>query len=338
MGDVVIGTCSWTDKTMVDAWYPSGHRSPEARLRYYAERFDTVEVDSTFYALPTRDNARRWAERTPDGFVFHIKAYGLMTQHTVDMRAMHPELEEYEYRLNERGRVTHPSSEMVDRAFEIFLDELAPLRTADKLGGVLMQFPPYFVATDHTRMMENLGYIEYAREQLGDVPMLVEFRHPSWVSDKNVGGTLGFLADRGIGFVSVDAPQLDSETTMPPITAATSPWSYVRFHGRNSEAWHARTATAADRFDHLYTRDELLEWEKPIRQLAEEADRTWVMFNNCKYDYAPRNAHDMALILGDVVAPRRSGLTAGEAPGDGEPGARSGGDDGPLGGQMDLGV
>ncbi len=90
---------------------------------------------------------------------------------------------------------------------------------------------------------------------------------------------------------------------MPPVTAATAPFGYVRLHGRNQGTWNARTASAADRFDYLYTPEELSEWREPIRQLAEETERTWVMFNNCKYDYAPRNAREMAEILGDVVAP-----------------------------------
>ncbi len=313
MGDVAVGTCSWTDKTMVEAWYPKGSRGPEPRLRYYAERFDTVEVDSTFYGLPRRAHAQGWAERTPPGFVFHVKAYGLMTRHSVDARALHPELMEYDYQVDDRGRVVSPSPAMVDRAFELFASELEPLSAVGKLGGVLLQFPSYFAATEHTRMMENLGYIEYAHEKLGGVPALVEFRHSSWVSDRNVNHTLGFLADRRMAFVSVDAPQTGDGTSMPPLAAATSEWGYVRFHGRNLETWSARTPSAADRFDYLYGRDELEEWREPIRRMAGETARTWVMFNNCKYDYAPRNAREMALVLGDVVAPRPSGARTGES-------------------------
>lgn len=312
MGDVVLGTCSWTDRTMAEAYYPRGVSTPEARLRYYAERFDTVEVDSSFYALPTAANARRWAERTPDGFTFHVKAFGLMTKHSVDERVLPAELRSFEYEVTDRGRVAHPSGEMVERSFELFREALAPLEEAGRLGGVLMQFPPYFDATDHRRRMDNLGYIEFAREQLGDLAMFVEFRHPSWVADRVIAETLGFLEERGISFVSVDAPQLASRTTMPPVTAATAPWSYVRFHGRNAATWHGRSASAADRFDYLYTPDELREWEQPVRDLAADSERTWAMFNNCKRDYAPRNARDLALILGDITAPRAGGALTGD--------------------------
>ena len=99
---------------------------------------------------------------------------------------------------------------------------------------------------------------------------------------------------------------------MPPVTAATAPWAYVRLHGRNRTAWNARTASAADRYDYLYAHEELVEWSFPVRQLAQDAERTWVMFNNCKYDYAPRNAREMAEILGDLVAPRRGGAETGD--------------------------
>jgi uncharacterized protein YecE (DUF72 family) len=326
MGDVVVGTCSWTDKTMSEAYYPQGVSSAEARLRYYAARFDTVEVDSTFYGLPRKDYARAWADRTPPGFVFHVKAFGMMTQHEVDERALHPELREHGYEVSPRGRVQRPSAEMVAHSFEIFLRELEPLREAGKMGGVLMQFPPYFTALDPERTIANLGYIEWAREQLAEERMLVEFRHPSWVEGRQLPQTLAFLAERDITFVAVDSPQFETGGAVQPLTAVTAPWAYVRFHGRNREMWHARTQSAADRFDYLYREAELQEWRESLRNLAEDTERTWVMFNNCKYDYAPRNAAEMASILGDVVAPRRWDVPTGEPAG--EPPSRR--DDGQL--------
>lgn len=312
MGDVVIGTCSWSDRTMIERWYPRQSSSAEARLRYYAARYDTVEVDSTFYGLPQRRNAENWVARTPPGFTFHVKAYGMMTQHEVDVRSLHPDLRDYNHELSTKGRVRNPERRMVERAFEIFTSELEPLREAGKMGGVLMQFPAYVTATDAERTREYLAYLEWAQAQLGDAPMLVEFRHPSWVTGAQLERTMGFLADNGMTYVSVDAPQFPNASTIPPVTAATSQWSYVRLHGRNRDMYFARTASAADRFDYLYTPDELQEWAGPISSLAEETDRTWVMFNNCKYDYAPRNAREMAAILGDLVAPRPGGAPTGE--------------------------
>jgi len=308
VGDVVLGTCSWTDKTMIERWYPKGVSTPEARLRYYAARFDTVEVDSTFYGLPRPEYAQAWVDRTPPGFTFHVKAYGLLTGHDVDERALHPDLREFDYQLTPRGRVRNPDQRMVERAFELFLDGIDPLRRGGRMGGVLMQFPPYFTAIDTEHEHRNLAAIERAVEMLKPLPVFVEFRHASWVQGSQMARTMKFLSDRFLTYVGVDAPRLTGANVMPPVTAATSPLGYVRFHGRNAGAWNARTASAADRFDYLYARDELAEWREPIRHLAEETERTWVMFNNCKYDYAPRNARDMAEILGDLVAPRLSGV------------------------------
>ena len=207
MGDVVVGTCSWTDRTMIERWYPRGMASAEARLRYYAARFDCVEVDSTFYGLPKREVAESWVRRTPDDFTFHVKAYGLMTGHEVDERALHPELRDYPYEVTTRGRVRNPPREMVERSFEIFLDELEPLHAAGKMGGVLMQYPPYVTATHRDHMRHNFEMIELGAELLRPLPVFVEFRHPSWVTEANLPKTMRFLADRGLTFVPVDAPQ-----------------------------------------------------------------------------------------------------------------------------------
>jgi len=349
MGDVVVGTCSWTDKTMIERWYPREVSSAEARLRYYAARFDTVEVDSTYYGLPQRAHAQAWVERTPPEFTFHVKAYGMMTRHEVDERALHPDLREgYRYELTDRGRVRDPEPAMVERAFEIFAEELAPLRESGKMGGVLMQLPPFVTARYPEKTHETLWYLEWAQEQLvrgfgTEVPMLVEFRHQSWVEGEQLEQTMQFLAEREMVYVSVDAPQFAERSTMPPVTASTAPWAYVRMHGRNRDTYFASTRSAADRFDWLYSAEELREWERPIRELADRTERTWVMFNNCKYDYAPRNAAEMAEILGDMVAPRSGGLPTGEAV-DMRPGGRGGpgGPGGAPGGseqdQLDLGL
>jgi uncharacterized protein YecE (DUF72 family) len=288
---------------MIEAWYPPDVTTPAARLRYYASRFDTVEADAPFYAIPDRRVVENWAKRTPPGFVFHVKAFGMMTQHAVDERALHPELREYPHEV-ERGRVKRPSQEMVDLAFDLFLEAIEPLEEAGKLGGILMQFPPFFTALDEAMLEENLAYLDYARGRLGKRRMLVEFRHPSWVDDSRVRDTLKFLGDRDMTYVAVDAPQFPTRTTMPPLVAATTSVGYVRLHGRNRDTYFARNVSAADRFDYRDTADELEEWAPKVRQLAEGTDVTYVMFNNCKYDYAPRNARELAEILGpEMVSP-----------------------------------
>jgi uncharacterized protein YecE (DUF72 family) len=306
MGDVHVGTCSWTEKTMVDLWYPKGVTSPEQRLRYYASKFDTVEVDSSYYAIPKREYAEAWVRRTPPDFTFHVKAYGMMTGHDVDERSLPPELQGYGH-VTERGRVHRPPDDMVDASFDIFLDAIEPLRSAGKLGGILMQFPPYFAATSEETERRALDYLDYVSDKLRGYRTLVEFRHPSWVDERHVASSLKFLADRGLAFVSVDGPQFPNRSTMPPMTALTADWAYVRFHGRNADTWFKRTGSAADRFDYLYSAEELREWEPKIRELAGDATETFVLFNNNKYDYAQRNAAEIQTILGDLIPPRDSG-------------------------------
>ena len=334
MGDVVVGTCSWTDKTMVQAWYPDGVSSAEARLRYYAERFDAVEVDSAFYAIPRREYAKAWARRTPPGFVFHVKAYGMMTGHEVDERTLPAELREtgYDYVVTRRGRVRNPEERMVERAFDLFREAIDPLVEAGKMGGVLLQYPPWFTAEDREHRDHNLAHIEQAVALLDPLPVFVEFRHASWAEPPHLEQTMRFLADRGLTFVSVDAPQVASKTAMPPVIGTTAALGYVRFHGRNHGTWDAKTSTAAERFDYLYTRDELAEWRAPIEHLAAHTDRTWTMFNNCHYDYAPRNASELASILGPLVAPRGAGAPTGAPASADHPGT-----DRPPSGQLDMG-
>ena len=297
---------------MIQAWYPASVSTAESRLRYYAERFDTVEADSPYYGIPAVSTTERWAQRTPVGFVFHVKAYGLMTGHTVDQRSLAPELRGLEYRLSSRGRVYEPSRDMLDATFEAFKCAVVPLREAGKLGGILMQYPPTFRATDGAELAAGLARIAADRERLASDTMLVEFRHASWVDDARREKVLRFLADEGITFVCVDSPSVPGAAVMPRTTAVTAHVAYVRFHGRNAATWKLRSDSASDRFDYLYTPDELAEWADPLRDIASDADTTFAMFNNCRYDYAPRNARELATILDDAALPETDGLSGGE--------------------------
>lgn len=294
MTRVRVGTCSWTDRTMVAAWYPPGVKSAEARLRYYAERFDTVEVDSTYYGLPSERNSELWAERTPPGFTFHIKAFGMLTRHGIKPEQLPPGLRDaYDLELDRYGRVVRPPDELRETVFSWFSEALTPLREAGKLGLILLQFPPYFTAE-----ARNRDYIARAAQLLAPDPVAVEFRHSSWVLGEELSRTLSFLSENDLTYVCVDEPRIDSPTVLPPATAVTASTAYVRFHGRNAATWNARVASAADRFRYLYSEEELAEWTSPIRRLAEEARTTYVLFNNCYADYAPRNARQLSTLLG----------------------------------------
>jgi uncharacterized protein YecE (DUF72 family) len=290
---------------MVRAWYPSTVRTAADRLRYYATQFDTVEVDSTFYGLPTPDTARLWAERTPPGFVFHIKAFAMLTRHGVRPEQLPgPLRSSYDLELDRRGRVLHPSVGLRREVFGLFADALEPLRAEDKLGLVLLQFPPYFVANE-----SNRDYIAFCTELLAPDRAAVEFRHASWVEQEEIQNTLELLSALGAAYVSVDEPRLEGPSVLPPIAAATTDVAYVRLHGRNSATWNARVDSAAQRFKYLYSIEELKEWVEPVAGLREQASTTYVMFNNCYADYAPRNARQMMSLFdaaGSSSAPSSS--------------------------------
>ena len=274
VAEVRIGTCSWADEALSKHWYPKGLSAGE-RLAYYAQHFDTVEVDSTYYRLPAEEMVRRWAERTPDGFVMHVKAFGLMTRHPVKVEALPPDLRD-DAPTDDKGRVERPSREFRGEVFRRFLDALEPLRSAGKLGGILFQFPSYVVYKD-----ASLDYLQWANEQLGDDEMLVEFRHVSWLDDEHRDDTLRFLEELHATHVIVDAPRIEgAKNVAPTVLALTSPTAYVRFHGRNADTWNKRGGSASERFDYLYSDEELQEWIGPLRELAGQAEQAYAFFNN----------------------------------------------------------
>lgn len=274
---VRLGTCSWADEGLVKVWYPKGVSSATARLKYYAERFDAVEVDSPFYRLPSPETSGRWAERTPDGFVFHAKASKAMTG--------------------------HEETDDLEGAFREFREALEPLEAAGKLRGVLMQYPPRF-----KKSPEALAELEPLAALLDPLAPLVEFRHRSWMTDEERADTLAFLERHGLSYVSVDSPPTRATNVMPRIAAATHAVAYVRFHGRNWKTWNAKTRTSGERFDWLYSKDELQEWVEPLGRLAEEAEEVYAFFNNNRHDYAPRSAQLLRELLDEAGIPATGGV------------------------------
>jgi uncharacterized protein YecE (DUF72 family) len=269
-----VGTCSWADKSLVEHWYPRDVKTAEARLRFYTQHFGTVEVDSTYYRLPEPEMAARWAERTPEGFVFHVKAFGVMTRHPVRVEQLPPDLRDA-VQTDDRGRVDRPPKDFRAEVFARFLSGLEPLRAAGKLGGILLQFPSYIVYRE-----SSLSYLEWARERLEGHEMLVEFRHRSWLDDEHRADTLAFLENLGATNVIVDAPKTEAKNLVPTVVALTSPMAYVRFHGRNASTWNVRGKSAAERFNYLYSEDELREWAGPLSMIASEAEQAFAFFNN----------------------------------------------------------
>jgi uncharacterized protein YecE (DUF72 family) len=214
-----------------------------------------------------------------------------------------------EVEVDQRGRVDHPPRELRAEVFDRFHAALEPLREAGKLGGILMQFPPYVVMKP-----ASLEYIEWAQEQLGGDEMLVEFRHRSWLADDAKAETLAFLERRGATYVMVDAPRTEAKNLVPTVVGATSPTAYLRLHGRNAATWNHRGGSAAERFDYLYSTEELAEWSEPLRRLSTLSERAFVMFNNngrTAADGGPpiAQAPTNALMLRDVLKHARVPVT-----------------------------
>ncbi len=297
MTRTLVGSCSWTDPTLIACgrFYPQGVTSAEDRLRYYASRFPLVEVDSTYYAPPSERNSRLWVERTPDGFVFNVKAYGLLTGHPVRTDRLPAWLREAvaPEALGKRNVYRKDvAADAVERLWEIHRGALEPLRAAGRLGAALFQFPPWFV-----KSAANERFLRDLPERLPGVTLAVEFRGGGWMADEAAIDTLRLLEDAGLAYVSVDEPQGFRSST-PPVVAATAPLAVVRLHGRNADTWEARTAAASDRFKYLYAEEELAEWVPRVRELERRADAVHVLFNNNYEDWGMRNARRMTQLLG----------------------------------------
>ena len=256
-------------------------------MRYYASQFPLVEVDSSYYFLPSEKNSELWVERTPDDFTFNIKAFSLLTQHPAKIKAIPEDLGVSTDKKN--VYLDDLDSRVVDSVWERFLSALEPLRATGKLGLLLFQFPPWF----HIGRKSRDYVLECARRAAPD-RICVEFRNKTWMSEENRGKTLEFLEGHGLPYVCVDMPQ-GFTSSIPPVTAATSDVAVVRFHGRNSEDWES--GSVQKRFKYLYSQKELSEWVPRIKQLSEETETTQVLMNNCYRDYAQQNARELADLL-----------------------------------------
>ncbi|ETK30566.1 DUF72 domain-containing protein [Microbispora sp. ATCC PTA-5024] len=289
MGEILVGTASWTDRTLLrSGWYPPDVTTPEERLRYYAGRFPVVEVDATYYALPAEGTARLWAERTPPGFVFDVKAFSLLTGHPTRPRALPADLRASLGEGEGNLYVQDLDPALVERVWERFVSALLPLREAGRFGAVLFQFPRWFPIGGRAKR-----YILECGRRCGPLPISVEFRNRTWMTEENRAETLDFLRSYAIPYVCVDMPQ-GHPCSIPPVVAATADLEIVRFHGR-SDKWTSHDIH--ERFGYLYSPEELEEWAPRLCELGREASTTHVLMNNCYRDHAQTNARQLAGIL-----------------------------------------
>jgi uncharacterized protein YecE (DUF72 family) len=301
VSSVRVGICSWADPALIEAgtFYPKRSMSAEARLRFYAGVFDVVEVNASYYAIPDVLTVRRWAERTPPGFVFHVKAWSLMTGHHPRPQTLPAEVQASlpaRARRSRRGEILADDvpAEGVDAAFRLFRAALRPLEEAGKLGYVLFQFAPW-VHFDTTR----LDYLASLPARLPGWSVAAEFRHRSWFPD-HADETLRALREARLAHVVTDAPAVGG--AMPHVTAVTAPTSVLRLHGRNADGFlrqlRGEEPAVREKYDYLYSDAELAALVPEIGGLAAESEEVFVSFNNNNRDYPVRNALALRRLLG----------------------------------------
>lgn len=234
-----LGTSGYSYDDWQGGFYPPDLPAGE-RLAFYAAEFNAVELDFTYYRMPTAEHLNKLAAQTPEGFQFSVKAHQEIT-HT------------------RRGDPV-PIAQ--------FRAALMPLQNLGKLGAVLLQFPHAFHNTP-----ENVDLLVRCMDSLSGLPLVVEFRHCNWLTRR----TLSLLREKGVGFCNVDMPALPG--LLPKTALVTAPTAYVRLHGRNAEKWWQHEQ-AWERYDYAYSEQELREWLPRLRKMEAQADKLFVFANN----------------------------------------------------------
>jgi len=309
-GRILFGTAGWTDPTLLrqGRFYPRGIKLARQRLAFYARHFPFVEVDATYYALLPLTQAEQWLTYTPATFRFDVKAHPVLTGQPFEVRRLPQDLQQA-MPDDAPGRV-YADRLPPELAREIegrFFDFVEPLRNSDRLGAVLLQFPPWYV-----RSRANVQRLESLAERRRDVPFAVEFRHPSWTDGSSFEKTLEWLSRLQLSWVNVDAPDDAARShsagakarvttpsgETPRLLAVTNPrLAIVRFHGKNTRGWSTKGASVHERFSYLYAPDELAPWNSRLHELAARAERVHATFNNCYRDYAVLNAKELAALV-----------------------------------------
>jgi uncharacterized protein YecE (DUF72 family) len=292
---VLIGTCSWTDKTLTNdtGWYPKRTMAAAERLAFYSAHFPIAEADSTYYFPPKPELAKGWVERTPAGFTMNVKAYSLFTGHPTRLDSLWRDIRDDlpEEVAKKRNVYAHHLDDIaMDEAWKRFRHALRPLASAGKLGAVLMQYPKWF-----TPRRSNREALQEMREQMEDLPVCVEFRAPGWLAKGDKERTLDQLRDLGLALVVLDAPRVSKLRTV--LETTTDALAVVRFHGRADDRWDDRSGSAAERFRYLYDRRQLRTWVPRLDELAAQVQELHVLMNNCYQDYGVRNAADFQQLL-----------------------------------------
>jgi len=293
-GKILVGTASWSDPGFVERWYPKKMLAGE-RLGWYAQHFDLVEVNSTFYSVPEPRLVERWCAATPDAFTFDVKMHQLFSFHSTPAKLLPPDLQR-RAETDAKGRVK-PTPVVQEALLKNFLRSMSIFADVGKLGVLLLQLSPAFSPRKH-----ELSELEPLIRMLSDYDLAIEFRNRNWAIGDQLESTLDFMGEQRAIFVNVDAPASDHFTMMPSeIDEVTNPKAaYLRLHGRNAKAYITGKTVAA-RFDYDYSDDEIAEVAERSKKLAQKARELHVIFNNNNLDYAPRAALRLRKALGQIV-------------------------------------
>jgi uncharacterized protein YecE (DUF72 family) len=293
-GKILVGTASWSDPGFVERWYPKKMPAGE-RLSWYAQHFDLVEVNSTFYSVPEPRLVERWCAATPDQFTFDVKLHQLFSFHSTPAKLLPPDLQR-RAEADAKGKVK-PTLDLQEALLKMFLRATSILAESGKLGALLLQLSPAFSPRKH-----QLTELEPLIERLADYDLAIEFRNRNWAVGEQLEATIDFARKHRAIFVNVDAPQSDHFTVMPSdVDEVTNPnLAYLRLHGRNAKAYTTGKTVAA-RFDYDYDDGEVAEIAKRSEKLAHKARDVHVIFNNNNLDYAPRAALRLRKALGQIL-------------------------------------
>ena len=293
-GKILVGTASWSDPGFVERWYPKKLPAGE-RLAWYAQHFDLVEVNSTFYSVPEPRMVERWCAATPDDFTFDVKLHQLFSFHSTPAKLLPPDLQR-RAETDAKGNVKS-TPDLQEAMLKTFLRSMSIFRNAGKLGVLLLQLSPAFSPRKH-----QLSELEPLIEMLGDYDVAIEFRNRNWAVGDQLDSTIDFVRKHRAIFVNVDAPASDHFTVMPSdVDEVTNPRAaYLRLHGRNAKAY-VTGKTVAARFDYDYSDKEIADVADRSKKLAQEARELHVIFNNNNLDYAPRAALRLRKALDQIV-------------------------------------
>lgn len=263
-----VGPAGWAYKDWRGIVYPKKRPRGFDELSYIAQYFDTVEINSSFYGPPKPATAKKWEETVGHNHAFRFTA-----------KLFHSFTHE---------RKPTPNDE------KEFKDGIAPLVEGGRLGALLIQFPWSFKSSP-----ENREYLIGLQKRFHEYPLVVEVRHASWLDEQ----ILDLLSELGVGICNIDQPLF--HRSVRPAAHVTGAIGYVRLHGRNYKQWFSKEADVRERYDHLYSLDELDPWVTRAKRVAEDATDTYVVTNNHNIGKAVVNALEISSILkrGPIAVP-----------------------------------